>query len=62
MEELMTIFYDEDVRPLMANYVHGLGGRDTSVSMVRQIFDNLMKIKEKGRVTQRNNYIGVRGD
>jgi pyruvate ferredoxin oxidoreductase alpha subunit len=62
MEELMTIFYDEDVRPLMANYVHGLGGRDTSVTMVRKVFDNLMKIREKGRVTQRNNYIGVRGD
>jgi pyruvate ferredoxin oxidoreductase alpha subunit len=62
MEELMTAYYDEDVKPLMVNYVHGLGGRDTSVSMVREVFSNLMKIREKGLVTQRVNYIGIRGD
>jgi pyruvate ferredoxin oxidoreductase alpha subunit len=62
MEELMTTFYDEENKPLMANYIHGLGGRDTSPNMVKQVFDNLLEIKETGSVMQKITYIGVRGE
>jgi pyruvate ferredoxin oxidoreductase alpha subunit len=62
MEELMTTFYDEENKPLMANYIHGLGGRDTSPNMIKQVFDNLLEIKKTGSVMQKITYIGVRGE
>lgn len=62
MEEIMTAYYNDKEKPHIANYIHGLGGRDTSPEMVRKIFDALLKIKEEGEVPQRNTYIGVRGE
>jgi pyruvate ferredoxin oxidoreductase alpha subunit len=62
MEELMTTYYHDKQKPMMANYVVGLGGRDVSTNMIRQAFDSLIKIKETGRVEKFMNYIGVRGD
>jgi pyruvate ferredoxin oxidoreductase alpha subunit len=62
MEELMSIFYHEKEKPLMANYIHGLGGRDTSPAMIREVFESLLKISEDGKVTKRNSYIGVRDE
>jgi pyruvate ferredoxin oxidoreductase alpha subunit len=61
MEEIMTAYYHDEKKPLMANYVHGLGGRDTSLDMVREVYDDLLKIKREGKVTEIMNYIGVRG-
>lgn len=61
MEEIMTAYYDEEKKPLIANYVHGLGGRDTSKKMVREVYDSLLKIKKDGKVKTRMSYIGVRG-
>jgi pyruvate ferredoxin oxidoreductase alpha subunit len=61
MEEIMTAYYHDEKKPMMANYVHGLGGRDTSLDMVREVYDNLLKIKREGKVTEIMNYIGVRG-
>jgi pyruvate ferredoxin oxidoreductase alpha subunit len=62
MEELMTAYYHDKKKPMMANYVVGLGGRDVSTNMIRQAFDSLIKIKETGKVQKFMNYIGVRGD
>jgi pyruvate ferredoxin oxidoreductase alpha subunit len=62
MEELMTAYYHDKQKPMMANYVVGLGGRDVSTNMIRQAFDSLIKIKETGKVEKFMNYIGVRGD
>ena len=39
-------------KPMMANYVVGLGGRDVSTNMIRQAFDSLIKIKETGKVQE----------
>jgi pyruvate ferredoxin oxidoreductase alpha subunit len=62
MEEIMTAYYNDKEKPHIANYIHGLGGRDTSPEMIRKIFDALLKIKEEGEVPKNNTYIGVRGE
>jgi pyruvate ferredoxin oxidoreductase alpha subunit len=61
MEEIMTAYYLDKKKPLIANYVHGLGGRDTSLDMIREIYNDLLKIKKEGKVPKTMNYIGVRG-
>jgi pyruvate ferredoxin oxidoreductase alpha subunit len=62
MEEIMTAYYHDKKKPMMANYVVGLGGRDVSTDMIRQAFDSLMKIRDTGKVEKFMNYIGVRGE
>jgi pyruvate ferredoxin oxidoreductase alpha subunit len=59
-EEVKTVLYDSPKRPLVADYISGLGGKDTSPAMIREIFASLMKIREKGAVAEPVSYIGVR--
>jgi len=59
-EELKATMYHLDEKPHIANYIHGLGGRDTSPQLFRGIFDSLLEIKEKGKVTETVNYVGAR--
>ncbi|MGQ9679304.1 MAG: transketolase C-terminal domain-containing protein [Candidatus Bathyarchaeia archaeon] len=59
-EEVKTALFEEKDRPLIANYIHGLGGRDTSPMMIEEIFHRLERIKSRGRVEPMIDYIGVR--
>jgi len=59
-EDVVTTFFDEAERPLIADYIHGLGGRDASPKLLRGIFESLLEIKEKGNVSHKVNYVGVR--
>lgn len=61
-EEIKTAYYDDAKKPLIADYIHGLGGRDTSIDMVRQVYDNLLKIHKEGKVKKQMHFIGVRGE
>ncbi len=58
--EIRSAFYDFERRPLISNYVYGLGGRDMPPDLIMQIFDDLEKIKEKGRVDVLLKFIGLR--
>jgi pyruvate ferredoxin oxidoreductase alpha subunit len=62
MEELMTAYYHDAEKPLMANYVVGLGGRDVSPDMIREAYGSLEKIKKTGKVDKLSTFIGVRGE
>jgi len=62
MEELMTAYYHDKEKPMIANYVVGLGGRDVSPDMIREAYKSLAKIKKTGKVDKLSTYIGVRGD
>ncbi len=62
MEEIMTAYYHDKEKPMMANYVVGLGGRDVSPDMIREAYSSLLKIKETGKVEKQMSYIGVRGE
>lgn len=59
-EEVKTSFYDKPDRPIIANYIYGLGGRDASPNMIEGIFKRLNKIHSKGKLTQNVSYMGVR--
>jgi pyruvate ferredoxin oxidoreductase alpha subunit len=62
MEEIMTAYYHDKAKPMMANYVVGLGGKDVSPDMIREAYASLLKIKKTGKVEKPMSYIGVRGE
>ncbi|MFQ6054066.1 MAG: transketolase C-terminal domain-containing protein, partial [Candidatus Bathyarchaeia archaeon] len=59
-EEVKTAFYDEADRPLIADYIYGLGGRDASPRLLRAIFQSLEEIKAEGEVAHKVSFMGVR--
>ncbi len=58
--ELRAAMYDMDQRPLVTNYVYGLGGRDVDLHMIESAFRELLSIQDSGKVEQYVNYLGVR--
>ena len=59
-EEVKTAFYDEADRPLIADYIYGLGGRDASPKLIRGVFKSLEEIRSRGEVAEKVSYVGVR--
>jgi len=59
-EEVKTTFYDEADRPLIADYIYGLGGRDASPQLIRGIFRRLEEIRARGEVAEKVSFVGVR--
>ena len=59
-EEVKTAFYDEADRPLIADYIYGLGGRDASQELIRGVFKSLEEISSMGEVAEKVSYVGVR--
>lgn len=62
MEEIMTAYYHDKEKPMMANYIVGLGGRDVSPDMIKEAYKAMLKIKETGKVEKLLTNIGVRGE
>ena len=58
--ETRSALYDSDSRPLMIDYVYGLGGRDVTVQTFEEIFEELGKIAETGDTGETYRHIGVR--
>ena len=58
--ETRSALYDADERPLMIDYVYGLGGRDVTVQTFETIFTELGKIAETGETGDTYRHIGVR--
>jgi pyruvate ferredoxin oxidoreductase alpha subunit len=58
--ETRHALYDASPHPSIVNYVYGLGGRDTSPSQIRRVFEDLQEIVETGRVEEKMRYIGLR--
>ena len=56
----MATLYHLPKKPLIANYIHGLGGRDTGPQLIRGVFESLLEIKDKGEVGDPMNYVGAR--
>jgi len=59
-EEVKTVLYGRDNAPAVANYIHGLGGRDTSPQLIREVYESLLEIKETGVVPEGVSYVGAR--
>ncbi|MCM8759738.1 MAG: pyruvate ferredoxin oxidoreductase [Candidatus Omnitrophica bacterium] len=57
--EICTALYESDNRPVLANFIYGLGGREVKESDIEQVFDELFKIDREGKKVN-TKYIGVR--
>jgi pyruvate ferredoxin oxidoreductase alpha subunit len=59
-EEVSTVFYSKEKKPLIKDFIHGLGGRDTSPTQLRELYENLFAIRERGKVDEKVTFVGVR--
>ncbi|OPX17697.1 pyruvate ferredoxin oxidoreductase [candidate division WOR-3 bacterium 4484_100] len=55
-----SILYDSDKRPLLKNFIYGLGGRDITIEEIESIYENLFALKKAGKVDKDIVYFGVR--
>jgi pyruvate ferredoxin oxidoreductase alpha subunit len=58
--EIRHALYDAKKHPHIANYIYGLGGRDSSPAELRSVYDDLQRISQTGRVEKTINYLGLR--
>jgi len=58
--EFRSALYDAAARPLMINKIFGLGGRDLGLQHVRDVFQELLKISETGKIETLAEYMTVR--
>ncbi|NIT35285.1 MAG: pyruvate ferredoxin oxidoreductase [candidate division Zixibacteria bacterium] len=58
--EVRSALYEVPERPLVINYVYGLGGRDTGPDLLEQAFAEGFRVAETGEIKQHVGYLGVR--
>ncbi len=58
--EIRAVLSDEKKKPLTANYIYGLGGREITPGEIEGVFEELFQLKEKGVSSEEVSYIGVR--
>jgi len=58
--EIHHVLYDSPAHPYVVNYIYGLGGRDTSPSQIRQIYEELQRILQTQQIENQVNYVGLR--
>jgi len=58
--EIRSALYELTQKPLIKNYIYGLGGRDISLKNIRSVYSDLEKIVKTGRVEKPVSYLGVR--
>ncbi|MBS4537409.1 pyruvate:ferredoxin (flavodoxin) oxidoreductase [Clostridium sp. D2Q-11] len=56
-QDVRTLFYDEEVKPLIIGGRYGLGSKDTTPSQIKRVFDELNKENPKNGFT-----IGINDD
>ncbi|MCL2359191.1 MAG: pyruvate ferredoxin oxidoreductase [Nitrososphaerota archaeon] len=58
--EVRNALYDAKQRPIVVNYIFGLGGRDSSPSELHKIYDDLYRIAQSGQPEKTVTYFGLR--
>ncbi|MCK4585550.1 pyruvate ferredoxin oxidoreductase, partial [candidate division WOR-3 bacterium] len=58
--EIRSCLYESEKRPIVTNYIYGLGGRDIFPEDIESVYKDLEKVAEKGEVKNLINYLGVR--
>lgn len=58
--EIRSALYEAKAKPLLSNYIYGLGGREISLEDIRQIFKQQKEIADSGKVKQLVQHFGVR--
>lgn len=58
--EIRHAMYDSSAKPLIVDYIYGLGGRDINTNDFRKVFNELHLIAHNKRVEKLVNYVGLR--
>ena len=58
--EVRSCLYESSNRPIILNYIFGLGGRDTGIEDLRKVFNDLYDVASNGKIKSLVNYLGVR--
>ena len=58
--EIKAAMYDNKNRPLMSDYIFGLGGRDIGTAEIETVYNELLDNVKNGKIKNEVNYLGVR--
>ena len=58
--EIKAALYDSDIKPLVANYIYGLGGRDIFPDDIKKVYSDLGAALKDKKVSNPINYLGSR--
>lgn len=58
--EVRNALYDLKQRPIVVEYIYGLGGRDSSPRDFKRVFEDLSKFAKTGQVDSTVHYLGLR--
>jgi len=58
--EIKAALYDSDIKPLVANYIYGLGGRDIFPDDIKKAYSDLGTALKNKKVSNPINYLGSR--
>jgi len=59
-EDVVSSLYVNKVSIPVLNYVYGIGGRDTKADDIELVYNDLLKIKENGKIENPYRYLGLR--
>lgn len=57
--EVCSALYFESTKPLVVNYIYGLGGRDVRTNDIEKVYNDLTEIVTCGKVDDPYRYLGV---
>jgi pyruvate ferredoxin oxidoreductase alpha subunit len=58
--EIRSALYETEKKPMMVDYVYGLGGRDVTEEDIKEVFTDMEKILKNGKIGNPITYLGVR--
>ncbi len=58
--DIKAALYDSGVKPLVSNYIYGLGGRDIFPADINKVYADLQDVVKAGKVKTALNYLGSR--
>ncbi len=58
--EVRSALYENKNKPLIKNYIYGLGGREISEEHIMKVIDEMQHIASDGTVKEKVDYLGVR--
>lgn len=58
--EIRSALYEVEKRPIVVNYVYGLGGRDVGTKAIKSVYDDLAEIAKTGKYERLVTHLGVR--
>ncbi|AYD41165.1 pyruvate ferredoxin oxidoreductase [Clostridium fermenticellae] len=58
--EVRSALYDAKEKPMIVNYIYGLGGRDVRTNDIESVYNDLAQICQNGQTGEVYRYLGVR--